>query len=456
LFLAVFACLIRFVNQKSREWVLLLGSLAFYAAWDVRFVFLLVGLGAYTFYWGQRFAQRNKNFRELLLAIGGILAVLGYFKYTGMLVELFNSFAGPTGRVSIPSIVLPLGLSFYTFECISYLLDIFKGGQPLLPFRRFLLFPSFWPHMVAGPILRIKEFAPQLESYKVATWHDVTAGIDRIIIGLVKKLALANSLATIVDHGFGNGARANSAVDNWVLAFAFGLQIYLDFSSYSDIAIGSARVLGFTFPENFELPYHAASPSDFWNRWHMTLSRWIRDYVFFPLNLKFGARKNMRYVTLIGAMALVGLWHGAGLTFILWGVWHGVLMTLHRLIQPWTKPRVTRSVALKAVGHAVTVLSIMAGWIWFRASTVAQAGRMLASMFLMRGIKPALSFNDYLLVLFCAVEYLAIEPVFRKMIRHAPSPTSTFGWLRPVSYVLAFELVFMFDQSNVAFIYFQF
>lgn len=460
LFLFVAALGARVTRGVAREYVLLVASLIFYAAWDPRFLAVLVGLGVFTYGVGNLIARERGRLRLLVSAVVAILLVLSAFKYTGMLVELASWLLPQAAQLSAPSIVLPLGISFYTFECVSYLLDVYKGEQPLRPLHRFLLFPAFWPHLIAGPILRVKELAPQLEEPAQITAADVLAGVDRIIIGLFKKVVLVATVAGFVDQGFAQGAVANSAVDNWALAVAFGLQIYLDFSAYSDIAIGSARIVGFKLPENFNLPYHAASPNEFWNRWHMTLSRWIRDYVFFPLNMKAGRRIWLRHVYLVVVMAGVGLWHGAGLGFIAWGAWHGLSMVGQRLIAPEAKrlPDAWQA-ALGWLGRGVTLGLVVAGWILFRAPTIAQAGRMLASMFTLDGLKPSYSVNDYLLVILCMLEYAFVEPLFKRVGERDPAAMSqrlASFWLRPVAYALAIDMVFMFDQSNVAFIYFQF
>jgi D-alanyl-lipoteichoic acid acyltransferase DltB (MBOAT superfamily) len=451
--------LVRAVRGATREWVLLGLSLIFYAAWDPRFLVVLLGLGIFTYWAGHAVARGKKKLALVLWPIAAIVLLLSVFKYTGMLIELVNVVVASTGRrLPIPKIILPLGISFFTFECISYLLDVYRGTKELMPLRRFLLFPAFWPHMVAGPILRIKELGPQLETPIDASASEMLAGADRIVIGLLKKMVVANSLAGLVDQGF--AAERISAFDGWVLALAFGLQIYFDFSAYSDIAIGSARLVGFKFPENFNLPYHSTNPSEFWNRWHMTLSRWIRDYLFFPLNMKAGRRVWLRYASLVIVMTVVGLWHGAGLTFILWGTWHGLLMVGHRLVQPFVARSSERSQKLLGVaGWVVTMLLVQPAWVLFRAPTIGQAGGMLRTMFLLRGLRPAFTVNDYLLVLFGLAAYFALEPLWKRLFDRNLAQADHRGarfWLRPLAYAGAVQAIFMFDRSNVGFIYFQF
>ena len=457
-FLCLVVPLVRLARGVWRERVLLLASFVFYAAWDVRFLAVLLGIGLFTYWAGRRIVRGKKRLALVAWPVAAILLVLSVFKYTGMLVELVNAVLPASAHVPLPAIVLPLGISFFTFECISYLVDLHQGGKELLPLRRFLLFPAFWPHMVAGPIMRIKEFAPQLDGLRSATAQDVLYGVDRIFVGLVKKVLLADALGAFVDQGFLAPA-ASSAIDAWALAVAFGLQIYFDFSAYTDIAVGAARMVGITLPENFNLPYHADSPTDFWNRWHMTLSRWIRDYLFFPLNMKAGRRIWLRYVYLVVAMTLVGLWHGAGLGFILWGTWHGVLMVAHRLLQGPVRRMPDRAQrVLGWVGRLATLALVTAGWVLFRARTLPDGARMLWHMFSFRGLRPAYGINDYLMLVFCVVLYFALSPAVERLTKRDPA-TPPRLWalaLRPVVYAVGIQLLFMFDRSNVAFIYFQF
>ena len=463
LFLLLAVPLVWATRGVWRERVLLVASFVFYAAWDVRFVPVLVGLGALTYVAGRRIARARVAAlkRPALVAwpIVAILLVLGIFKYSAWVVESVNGLLGASLQLPVPSVLLPLGISFYTFECISYLLDVYKGTAELRPFRRFLLFPAFWPHLVAGPILRIKEFGPQLESMSRPPGRELLAGFDRVLIGMCKKVVLADNLAGIVDATFASAA-GNSSVDNWLGAIAFGLQIYFDFSAYSDIAIGCARMVGIRFPENFDLPYHASSPSEFWNRWHMTLSRWIRDYVFFPLNMRAGRRTWLRYAYLVLVMTLVGLWHGAGAGFVLWGTWHGLLMVGHRVLQTRTTmlpPTVAR--ALRVLGRLASLALITAGWVLFRAPTLGEAGAMLKSMLTLSRFTPVFSVNDYLLVLFCVGVYFLLSPLEKRFVSRDPSGVDYGRWmfyLRPLAYANSIQLLFMFDRSNVGFIYFQF
>jgi D-alanyl-lipoteichoic acid acyltransferase DltB (MBOAT superfamily) len=461
-FLCIAIPLVHAARGAWRERWLLIASFVFYAAWDIRFVPALLGVGLFTYLAGRHIARArvagSKRAALLALPVAVVLCVLAAFKYSGWIVDVWNGLL-PSARVRLPSIILPLGISFYTFECISYLIDVYRGAPQLIPLRRFLLFPAFWPHLVAGPILRIKEFGPQLDALKRPSSDEMLAGIDRIAIGLFKKVALADNLAGHVDVAFANGA-GNSSLDNWLGAAGFALQIYFDFSAYTDIAIGSSRMVGIKLPENFNLPYHLPTPSEFWNRWHMTLSRWIRDYLFFPLNLRAGSRVWLRYVYLVAVMTLVGLWHGAGLGFVLWGTWHGMLMVAHRVLQSATGGLSERwAYGANWLGRLLTLPLIVAAWVLFRAPTLSEAGAMLRSMLTLSSLRPAYSVNDYLLLLFCIAAYYLITPIEKRYVDRDPSTVDHRRWtfyLRPAIYAGTIQLLFMFDRSNVAFIYFQF
>lgn len=463
LFLLLVLPLVRLTRGVARERVLLGASFVYYAAWDVRFVAVLLALGGFTYAAGRRIAAARDAREPLPFAsaawpVAAILVVLGFFKYTRMLAEIVNALLGPT--LPLPAVFLPLGISFFTFECVSYLLDVQRGTRELAPLRRFLLFPAYWPHMVAGPILRIKEFAPELDGLRTPNGRETLVGLDRTVVGLLKKVVLADSLGAFVDQGFRAAPGTLGMLDAWALTIAFALQIYLDFSGYSDIAIGVSRMVGIRLPENFDAPYHAASPSDFWNRWHMTLSRWIRDYLFFPLNLKAGRRVWLRYVFLVGVMALVGLWHGAGAGFVLWGAWHGALMVAHRVLAGRVaslddRPRV----ALEVVGRVVGLGLVVAAWVPFRAPTLAATASMLGAMVSFRGLRPSYSINDYLLVGAVVVAYYTIGPRVERWVRREPDALAIGGptfWMRAPLYAIAVQALFMFDRSNVAFLYFQF
>jgi D-alanyl-lipoteichoic acid acyltransferase DltB (MBOAT superfamily) len=320
----------------------------------------------------------------------------------------------------------------------------------------------FWPHLVAGPIVRTRELFPQLKFDKPFESRFVFAGLDRLLLGLVQKNLIADTIGSWVDDGFlPKAAALNTSIDNWALAIAFGIQIYFDFAAYSNMAIGAAQLIGITLPENFRFPYHAANPADFWLRWHMTLSRWIRDYLFFPLNAGFHDNKLRLYVSLVTVMGIVGLWHGAGWGFVLWGLMHGVYLATYRAFESW-RGESPQPLALRIGLRLTTLGAIVAAWVPFRAVSLEQAMTMLKSMFGGFSFGFSYSVNFYLMTLFwCA--WLALEPTFAKLIARMGDPDRpgfsgvlNANLFRPVGYAVLLLLFMVFDDRDTQFIYFQF
>lgn len=449
-----------------RAYVLIL-SFAFYATWNVYFLVLpmiMCGIA----YWssGRIRAGGPGASLGMWLGIGSIVAILGVFKYGRFAAENFAAIGDWLGwnfQAKAWAIALPLGISFYSFEAISYLLDTRQGRVKSASFGDLSLFVMFWPHLVAGPIVRTRELIPQLKFDKPFESRYVFIGLDRLFLGLVQKNLIANTIGAWVDDGFvPNTALLNTTIDNWALAIAFGIQIYFDFAAYSNMAIGAAQLIGITLPENFRFPYHAANPADFWSRWHMTLSRWIRDYIFFPLNAGLETKKLRLYASLIAVMGVVGLWHGAGWGFILWGIMHGVYLAAYRSIEAWRGEGTQQSLLLRATWRIFTLGAIAAAWIPFRAGSLAQATSMLGTMFGRFSPGYSYSVNFYLMVLFwCA--WIAVEPVVGQVIARlgAADKAGVSGaldrsLLRPASYAFLLLLFLMFDDRDVQFIYFQF
>jgi D-alanyl-lipoteichoic acid acyltransferase DltB (MBOAT superfamily) len=295
-------------------------------------------------------------------------------------------------ELAIPHWVLPLGISFYMFEAISYIVDVIRKRERVHGFWDFQLFISFFPKLIAGPILRAKEFLPQIERGNLRpTISGAREGLWLLASGLFLKLVMANTLAPQVDEAFARSASSLGPMDVWLMAVAFGLQIYFDFSSYTRMAIGSAKLCGIQLVENFNYPYSATNPVDFWNRWHMSLSRWIRDYLFFPLAGNRPTLGSMLRAALV-AMTLCGLWHGAGWTFVLWGFYHGLLICGTHVVRFEREPksvssRTPRSAASRIPSFLTTPLATIAtfalvslGWILFRSyDNVTQAFTLLST-----------------------------------------------------------------------------
>jgi alginate O-acetyltransferase complex protein AlgI len=357
-----------------RVWILL-ASYVFYAWWDWHFVFLLFAstivnhVLAVAIYRSRTVGAR-KAF--LALAVAFDVGLLGYFKYTNFFLSTADNLAGTSW---LTNVVLPVGISFYTFMAISYVVDTYRGELVPASFARFAVFQAFFPHLVAGPIVRASELLPQLEEERDPHNVDVARAFFLIISGLFLKVVIANHLAAhIVDDVFAAPNR-HSSLEVLVAVYGYAVQIFADFCGYTNIAIGIALLLGFEFPQNFASPYTAVSLQDFWRRWHMTLSRWLRDYLYIPLG---GNRKGrlLTYRNLMLTMLLGGLWHGAAWTFVVWGGIHGLGLSIERA----TGWRPT-SAAAKWFGRLLTFHVVCFGWIFFRADSFGRAGEVLARLF---------------------------------------------------------------------------
>ncbi len=445
---------------RTRSWVLILASYGFYATWDWRYLALLLGVSLFNWTYA-RFVLARSDDAPVWPGIAVNLSALGYFKYTNFFVQTAGSLvhaAGGSWHPRIFDITLPLGVSFFTFQGVAYLIDVASGEAPFQSLRNFMLYKAFWPQLIAGPIIRPAEIREQIEGTRSLCYEDVSEGTRRILRGAFKKIVLADSLAPQVDLAFlANGTP--HALDTIAGTIGFGLQIYFDFSAYSDFAIGSARLFGFRFPENFDWPYQARSPQDFWNRWHMTLSRWIRDYVFTPLSFATRAHPQWRPFWLIVAMGLCGLWHGAQWTFVLWGVWHGIFLAAQ---QTALKPLFSSTTRVAVVaGWLITMVVVFAGWLLFRAPSLAVATGHLKALFtLAGGRRPALVRENSVLIIAgiailsvgAALTHSRIAALFKPVLESARTRT----WLRPAFYACMLAAVIVLDQEAKAFVYFQF
>jgi len=477
LLLAVAAVLFWVLPVRIRRAYVLVLSVVFYASWNVAYVALPLVLSLAAFWCAGRMLLEAEEGRGAWLRAGAamVLATLFFFKYQQFFLQNLNVLLQAFGRSPVRTslaLALPLGISFYSFEAVSYLIDARQGRVKTRNFTDLYLFLMFWPHLMSGPIVRFRELAPQLKFDRKFEVAMLLRGLDRLIWGLVQKNLIANSLGAFVDEGFlPKTAHLNSMADNWFLALAFGLQIYFDFAAYSNMAIGSAQLIGISLPENFRYPYHAKNPSDFWSRWHMTLSRWIRDYLFFPVNARFRGAPVPLYFSLVGIMALVGLWHGAGWGFVLWGAIHGVYLALYRMWERlgedprWTS--LTRSRLVLGLLQAATLATVMLAWIPFRAGTLPQTVTMLRAALFSFSLRTSYSINSYLVVLLVAA-FAALEPYLaaaflaaeKRLASRFPAsigiPWFNLYMLRPALYAFGLLLFLAFDERDTKFIYFQF
>lgn len=369
--------------ERFSKYVLLVACFVFYGAWNVNFVFLLGGYILFNYGSGLAIgrAQGRRATLLLCLAVAANIATLGFFKYYMFFVSnLGHLFAIPE-EFRLIRIVLPVAISFYTFEAIAYNMDVWR--RVVAPRRNLLdfsLFMSFFPRLIAGPIIRPAQFLPQLAARRAPSTEDIRWGVFQILKGLIKKTVFADQFAIMADAYYNTQIGQGLMVAAWVGAFAFAMQIYFDFSGYTDIARGCARLLGFDLPRNFDRPYLASDIADFWRRWHISLSSWLRDYLYIPLG---GSRRGpaRTLLNLLLTMALGGLWHGASWNFLLWGIYHGLLLCLHR---GWRAIRGEGRPATRlggVAGVALTFLVVLLGWVPFRAPDFASTTLALSEMF---------------------------------------------------------------------------
>ncbi|MFD1036422.1 MBOAT family O-acyltransferase [Sphingomonas hankookensis] len=372
---------------RSNEWrkiALLLASWFFYGAWDARFVALLFVSAFVNWALAQAIVRSDDGRRGRMLVTLGVaanLGVLGYFKYAGFFLEQLAALLTPLGfgrDLPLLQVVLPVGVSFFTFQAISYLVDVHRRRVPAASLLDLTLLMSFFPHLVAGPIVRGADLLPQFRRVPRIDRGVVAAALLLILWGLFKKAVIASQLAgALVDPAFFDPT-SRSSFDLLFGAYGYAVQIYCDFSAYSDMAIGLAALLGYTFPRNFDQPYRAASLQDFWRRWHISLSSWLRDYLYIPLG---GSRKGpvRTYLNLFLTMLLGGLWHGASWSFVIWGALHGGWLAIERFWsrhRPAGLPRAPRCMGILLTFHIVVL-----GWIFFRAQGEGEAFAYLGQLF---------------------------------------------------------------------------
>jgi alginate O-acetyltransferase complex protein AlgI len=463
-FIALFFPIYFALKGKARLWFMLLSSYVFYGWWDYRFLALIIFSTCLDFYLSVVINnQTDPGRRKLALTISIIvnLAFLGFFKYFNFFIDSANDLLGYFGyeeNYNVLNIILPVGISFYTFQSMSYTIDVYrKEIQPEPSLLRFATFIAFFPQLVAGPIVRAVDFLPQLYSDHKFKWSNFQIGFAQVLVGFGKKLVIADSLAPFVDAIFSTPEGYSSLVLIIAIVF-YSFQIYCDFSGYSDIAIGLAKMLGFVFPMNFNTPYFSKSFSEFWERWHISLSSWLRDYLYIPLggnrNGKFNTYRNLMLTMLLG-----GLWHGANYTFIIWGFLHGMYLVIQRLISTGKK-----AVGLEFRGPVNAFFSIVLvysmtclAWIYFRSPDLQTAHTVI------RGIVSLdnLSFADlpykfeivkgvFLLVILLFFEVLSKRVDFGTITLRSPA-------FRVVSYAAILWLIALMGSFiDSQFIYFQF
>src|ERR1700690_1400580 len=367
---------------QAKNFVTLLFSLVFYAWGEPRFVIVLLLSIAFNFCAALLIDAREGSSRRFALgvAVAGNLLLLGIFKYANFITTNLTTLLHPLGTPSIQSdIALPLGISFFTFHCLSYIIDVyrrrFKANRNPIDIA---LYISLFPQLVAGPIVRYKTVARQLDARRF-TLGRASVGARIFIIGLAQKVLVADVVAPLVQVAF-NTVPHRSMAEAWIGLISYTVQIYFDFAGYSNMAIGLGIVLGFTFPRNFRMPYTSLSITEFWRRWHISLSSWLRDYLYIPLGGNRGANAQT-YRNLVMVFLLCGLWHGANWTFVLWGAWHGAFLVIERLGLQSVLARLATPAR-----WAYALLAVMGGWVFFRSANLSDAAGYSASLFGGRGV----------------------------------------------------------------------
>jgi D-alanyl-lipoteichoic acid acyltransferase DltB (MBOAT superfamily) len=434
-------------NRTARQTVVVVASIGFYAWWDVRFVPLLAGLTVANWLIAQWFGVWRRGWIPLL-GVGLNLLALAIFKYADF---LRSTVFGALGESWQPwHLILPLGISFFAFQKISYLIDLRRGDRHIYGFLDFCMFVSFFPQLIAGPLVRHNEIIHQFaaDPRRLEVWENLSRGFVLFLIGVTKKVALADTLAMPADALFHQAQLAPlSMVEAWTAAGAYTLQIFFDFSGYSDMAIGLALMFGLRLPFNFNAPYRAVSVRDFWRRWHMTLSRFLRDYLYIPLGGNRGSAPRQA-ANVIATMLLGGLWHGANWTFVAWGGLHGAALAVNHL---WA----ARGFRFPtAVAWLLTLLFVMASWVLFRSADFQHAGEVLISMTGWHGTGHLSLDREFVIALCLGAAVALLGPT---------SQEAALIWLRPRSWLavpagvlLAYLLLLIGGRLPNVFIYFQF
>ena len=487
IFIAFFIVMLILHNMpfpwKVKKINLLLASYVFYAAWNPPFILLLWLSTVVDYFVGRAlYNQQNKHKRKLLLVVSliGNLGMLCFFKYGGFLLENFTHLVNALGanfHPAKPDIILPAGISFYTFTTLCYTIDMYKRkSEPVKSMLDFSLFVTFFPHLVAGPIVRPPQLVPQFETPRVATQKQLMEGLFLLSLGLFMKVVLADSMLSGSANAVFNTTDKLAPLDAWTGVLAFSGQIFFDFAGYSTCAVGVAACLGFVLPQNFLYPYAAIGFSDFWRRWHITLSAWLRDYLYIPLG---GNKKGKvrTYFNLMITMLLGGLWHGANWTFVVWGGLHGFYLWVEKFFKDITTKRspLANEDALPGISHNVpakpvpakktiktfflallTFFLVNVTWVFFRSDTFTKAWNLLKSMFgQVHGgqvLLTTLAIIKVAVIVVCMV-------IFHWLMRNTKVldvANKMSWWMVGLVWTILLLLLIWSQESSSSFIYFQF
>lgn len=462
LFFAIFIAIWPLLRRRRNlRWIyLVVASFFFYGWWDWRFLFLIIGSGLIDFFAGLGMARFPVR-RKLLLwaSIIGNIGSLAMFKYFDFFITTLNQafgLAGAGGTIPLAHLILPVGISFYTFQSMSYTIEVYQGKlKPTRNVFHFFAYLAMFPQLVAGPIVRAAHLLPQLMEVRKTTEAQRWQALRLVVFGYFKKVVVADNIASTINVAFSAPIPVNDCFYWWIIVTLFAFQIYCDFSGYSDIARGLGKWMGFNFPVNFNHPYIATSLRDFWARWHMSLSTWFRDYVYIPLG---GSRKGKlrAHLNLWITMILSGLWHGAAWTFVIWGAVHAMYMSIERITN-WPK-RLCKLRGGRHVAVLLTFLLVLVSWVFFRAESLSQAFTIIGTMFSFHNDEHV----SGSLFLLSTAGFLVGSMILRQMFFHFRlDELKCWRWkagriLGPVTIAILIIACVYFRGPGNAFVYFQF
>nr|WP_330374795.1 MBOAT family O-acyltransferase [Clostridioides difficile] len=441
--------------------MLLLTSLFFYAWGEPKYIFLMLGSIVVNYIFGLKVSSDNKKEQKLWLTLSVIfnISLLVIFKYSNFFVDNFNALFN--SHISIPTIALPLGISFFTFQTMSYVIDVYrKDGRVQRNIFDLALYVSLFPQLVAGPIVRYQTVDEQI-SKRIYSNEKFAVGVNRFICGLAKKVILANQLGMVADGVFSANIANLSIAESWLGIICYTLQIYFDFSGYSDMAIGLGKIFGFDFLENFNYPYISQSVSEFWRRWHISLSSWFRDYVYIPLG---GNRVSpiKQYTNLFVVWSLTGIWHGANWTFLTWGIYYGILISIEKVFLGKLLKKVPQ-----IFRHIYLILIVMIGWVFFRADNIVQASEFVQVLFGV-GSSPICNnsfimyINDYGYIIILSIIFaIPIIPKLKSILKSKTKKLveSNFVYMLHSTFLVALMfivVVILINSTYNPFLYFRF
>ncbi|HIS98036.1 MAG TPA: MBOAT family protein [Candidatus Scatomorpha pullistercoris] len=459
LFMFIYLPVVLFLYYISpvrwRNPILFLANLVFYGWGEPVFIVLMLFSITINYINGMligRWKLEKQKRAKAVLAINVVinLALLGFFKYYDLIAETLSLI--PFINIKPLGIALPIGISFYTFQTMSYPIDVYRGDADVQ--RNYISFGTFvalFPQLIAGPIVRYKDVADQL-SFRASSIDQFSSGVERFMVGVAKKVLIANNLGKLWDYYAAIPNGELTFLGSWLGIIAFSLQIYFDFSGYSDMAIGLGRMIGFEFKENFDYPYISKSVTEFWRRWHMSLGTWFRDYLYIPLGGNRCGRAGQLFNILV-VWAATGIWHGANWTFLMWGLYYAVFLMIEKLFL------LKRLEKLPAVGHIYTVIVVIFGWVMFQLNTLGQIGAYMSAMLGFGASGFAVSDDLYYLVSYAAtfvIAILAATPLGKTLFSRLPDKVRKFAAPALIVLALVFSTAYLVDATYNPFIYFNF